>query len=106
MAPQGGKSQELGEEPSLEWEEQCWGGPCQELGGRSAAMGWAVQTQHKTFLGPHSLLSEGPQEGPGWAWPCNTPIQPRMLLCFLELAYLHTSYNYHLHSQRHLLEMG
>lgn len=35
----------------------------------------------------------------GWVQQCS-------LLCLPELACLHTSHNYHLHSQRHLLQMG
>lgn len=33
-------------------------------------------------------------------------VQQCSLLCLPELACLHTSHNYHLHSQRHLLQMG
>lgn len=54
---------------------------------------------------PSFLLAKWPWDGLSGI-PCTAPIQQRALLSFLELAYLHTSYNYHLHSQRHLLEMG
>lgn len=72
------------------------GGWC---GTGAPASGWAAQTRHKTFPSPGFLLANGPGKG-------SPQIQQCVLLRFLELAYLHTSYNYHLHSQRHLLEMG
>lgn len=66
-------------------------------------MGWMDAAQNLPRSG--LLCAKGLRKGQGRV-PCKASVQQCVLLCFLELAYLHTSYNYHLHSQRHLLEMG